>query len=131
MRRVTPWVAFALLLVFLLVGCAKKTASVRGKLTDGPSALTAGERDRVTVTFCPYPPSAEVESPSCTAKVNQAEGTYEVQVPPGKYRISVLAFVGMTDKFQGAFSPTASQILRDVTGDQTIDLDLSKPDGQP
>jgi hypothetical protein len=124
-----PCLLAGLVLCLALPGCGRKV-KVRGKLTHGATALKGQERQPLVVTFVPYQEGDKGPDKTYTAQVDQGAGTYEVDVPPGKYRIAVSRFTAdLSDQFKGAFSEGKSPIIRDVKGDETIDLDLSKPSG--
>lgn len=62
--------------------------------------------------------------------VVDAEGKFDMPggMPPGKYKVAVRQWdpYPQTDKLGGKFSATATPIVRDVTGDQPIEIDLDK-----
>jgi hypothetical protein len=84
------------------------------------------------VIFIPIVEDRDDSARQRAAGVRQEAGTYTLPgLPAGKYRISVRAANRQTDKdlLGERFSEGTSAIIRDITGDQTIDLNLDRPTG--
>jgi hypothetical protein len=111
-----------------VVGCAPKKAQVTGQVTQGATPIRGKEHERLTVVFIPLEGSKRNKGLVYEATVDQEEGTYEIVVPLGQYRVCITQpTVNLTDKFGNAFGQRLSPIVRDVTGDAVIDIDLDKP----
>lgn len=158
MTRPTPLLFPALLLATAvgLLGCGGKDKDdagrtvVTGKLVDGnkPVALDAskiplpkgahamppGVTSALQVTFI----SAETKEP-VTAEVNADAGTFAVKghdgkgIKPGRYRIAIVARMGMSpdtpDYFKGRFTPEKTKVLRDIKPGDDLTIDVSKDEG--
>src|SRR5262249_34418927 len=138
--------------VLLMAGCSSenKTYVIKGKVTGKNLQLPAKENtQRITVTFIPLddgnkPSGADREE----AKVDFKTGAFEVLGPkgkgikPGKYRIAVqqtdnspeaMAKVGGVppiagvDLLGGRYGESNSPFIREIKGDETINLDLDNP----
>ena len=95
MRRFIPLVLLAVGLAFFS-GCKQKQVKVSGRIVrDGqPMSFPSGEgmgQPPVTLFFIP----AEGKQDRYPAKIDFQAGTYEVELPPGKYQASV--YVAPTD----------------------------------
>src|SRR5437588_536889 len=98
-----------------VAGCGPKKVKVQGKLMQGKTPLRGSEREPIHVTFTGYDENKPSKGPVYLASVNQEAGTYEVIVPVGRYRISVLQFTAdLSDRFDNAFGEGVSPIIRDV-----------------
>jgi len=51
------------------------------------------------------------------------------QIPVGKYKVAVQQMdpAPATDKLKGAFDSSRTKLVRDITDDATLDIDLAKP----
>lgn len=113
----------------LASGCKAKKVTVRGKVTFASAPVKGTEREPVVIRFTKVEESKN--SQVFEAQVNQDEGTYTVQLPPGKYQVSVAHFnSGLEDEFGGAFAEGASPITREVKGSDELDFDLKAEGGQ-
>ncbi len=100
MRRSIAFVACVLLAV---AGCTPKTVKVSGKLVHNGQVATFTEDTYVTLQFIPV--DAQAGRKSYPATVNRPQGSYEVQLPAGKYRVSLLVPPKNFDMSQGQFMP--------------------------
>jgi hypothetical protein len=120
------------LALLTLSGCTSaKTVTVDGKVVLPPK-VKVSETDSITVAFTR---EDDATAPGGTATASPTGLTFEANVPPGKYKISVRvqAYAGMKDSQkrerelaqQMASAPTLSY---EVTGDarQSITIDLVK-----
>jgi hypothetical protein len=111
-----------------VAGCGPRKVKVYGKLTQGAKPLRGTEEEPIRVAFTPYDENKPSKGPVYLATVDQATATYEVVVPVGRYRICVSQFTAnLSDRFDNAFGEGFSPIVRDVTEDGPLDLDLNKP----
>lgn len=127
----------------LFVGCgggdAEETVTARGRLTNAGQPLTVQGMDvgigMIQVEFYRIGPDGkQLETPE-TATVD-ADGYFNVTgrgggLPPGKYKIAVRQWdpYPQVDKLQGRFDAQNSPIVREITGDGDLLIDLSKPEG--
>ena len=86
-----------------------------------------GSRDGPTsMSFVPMGEGGNA-GPGMEAIVDQDAATYKVVIPVGKYRIAVRHYLpGFKEQFNNKFSEADSPIIRDVTGDQQLDVDVQK-----
>jgi hypothetical protein len=120
------------LLSVLLAGCHSGPAKVdvTGKVTNKGELLKVGKQGVIQVIFYLYPDVKEGNPVTGhPAKVNKETGTFDIKgLPVGKYLIAVEQFdpYPRTDLLEGAFDRKNSPIVRDVTGQEPIDIDLAK-----
>jgi hypothetical protein len=109
------------LLAVLLAGCGgPKSVKVYGTLTRDGQPLKVSEDTYVTITLTP----AEDKTQSYPAKFKHNEGTYEVAVPPGTYRASVLV---VPPGGKPPLKPPAdASKTYEINKDQQLDLDVPK-----
>jgi hypothetical protein len=133
MPRPNYWMLLTLTSCLLLglAGCAKpvKKVAIQGAITQNGKPVTTSSRGFVQVIF--YPGDATVQNAtSVPAVVDSQKGTYEVSaIPVGKYKVAVqqLDPAPATDKLKGAFNATNTKIVRDITADGKVDIDLAQP----
>ena len=129
----------ALILVVLTLlsclGCGGETGpklvKAHGTVTKGGEVLQVAGRDigvgMVQLEFIPAEGNPATET---YGAVVDAEGKFDMPggMPPGKYKVAVRQWdpYPQTDKLGGKFAATATPIVRDVTGDQPIEIDLDK-----
>lgn len=125
----------------LWIGCGGKPQepSVRAKgriLMNGkPLAVSPKNREvgigSVRVEFYRLSPDGKPLDPSEGMVVDE-NGYFELQgrdgrgIPPGKYRIAVYHY-DPDDKLGGRFDKDHSPIVREVTGNEDLVIDLAKP----
>ena len=108
-------------------GCSGKKVHITGRLTYGGVPLKGTDQEKIRVSFVGHGESARQTSPPVLADVDQEEGTFEVTVRAGSYRISVSHFTdSLQDRYQNAFGEDTSPIIRDLQSDQELDLDLKE-----
>jgi hypothetical protein len=138
-RKVT---AACVLLTLVWVGCsggpaAEPTVLVKGKVTNGGEPLpldpqlAAAKAARVELRFMRLDDSGEVIS-SATAFA-EVDGSFEAPkgLPKGKYRIAVYHYDGTSDgdALEGKFDDRQTPIIREITGEGELNIDLSNPEG--
>src|SRR4051794_18198530 len=121
------------LTLLTLSGCtsSSKTVTVDGKVVLPPKIKVA-ETDSITVTFAR---EDDATAPGASATASPTALTFEANVRPGKYKVSVRvqAYAGMKDSQQRERELTqqmasAPNMSYEVTGDarQSITIDLVK-----
>jgi len=78
------------LLAFGVAGCSPSSVTVKGRVLKGGNPMVVPKETYVTLMF--FPEVADPTAPgtsSRSAKFDQQTGTYTVDLPPGKYRISL------------------------------------------
>ncbi len=130
LRAIVLTITFAACgVLFLTSGCEAKKVTVRGKVSYASSPLKGTEREPVVIRFTKLEEKKRVKV--FDAQVNQDEGTFRVQLPPGKYQVSVAHFnADLEDEFDGFFAEGASPITREIKGNEEIDIDLKTEGGQ-
>jgi hypothetical protein len=132
------------LLIVLLSGCGSgpkdDSVPVRGKVTNAGAPLTVKGREvqlgYVEVHFYRINEDGSVSTDPADAAVEES-GDFTVRgrdgrgLPPGKYKITVrqLDPAPANDKLQGRFDLKNSKIVRDVSPDKEIVIDVSRPEG--
>ncbi len=121
-------------------GGGERTVAVRGKVTDNGWPLQVADRDlglgMVLVQFYGIGDDGQQSTDPEEAEVD-AEGNFEVAgragsgIPPGKYRIAVRQWdpYETVDRLNGRFDEENSQIIREITGEEEIVIDVSKREG--
>ncbi len=143
-RRMHSWHLFlSAAMCFVAAGCGddgEQTVAVRGTLTNAGRPLEVEGRDlglgMVLVQFYQITDDSQQSTDPEEASVD-AEGNFEVPgrtgngLPPGKYRIVVRQWdpYPQVDKLGGRFDEKNSQIIREITGEEEISIDVSKPEG--
>jgi hypothetical protein len=133
-----------LLFCVLLSGCGggakDDSVPVRGKVTNAGVPLKVNRPDvmqgYVEVHFYRINEDGSINTDPADAAV-EPSGDFTVRgrdghgLPPGKYKITVrqLDPAPHTDKLQGRFDLKNSKIVRDVSPDQEIVIDVSRPEG--
>lgn len=135
---------FAAAMLVALVGCGgskpKLGPSVEGKLTKGGQPLVVPDTmySMIEMRFIRVdaPEGKVVDSPKA---VVAKDGTYRLTggddrgIEPGKYKITVEQWEEYPNKdlLKGAFNLEKSPIVRDISGDGVIklDIELDKPKG--
>jgi hypothetical protein len=132
------------LITMLLVGCSggpkDDSVPVRGTVTNAGAPLKVNRPDvglgYVEVHFYRIADDGSVSTDPADAAVDES-GNFTVRgrdghgLPPGKYKITVrqLDPAPDNDKLQGRFNFTNSKIVRDVSPDEEIVIDVSRPEG--
>src|SRR5262249_50702396 len=102
MRRTLAPICLAGLLL-ALPGCKPKMVKVSGKLVRNGQVVTFAEEDYVTLQFIPV--DQEEGRKSYPATLNRPQGTYELELPAGKYRVSLFVPPKNFDQTKGEFIP--------------------------
>lgn len=137
--------AFALGVALVLqIGCGEEgyglanAVKLTGTVTDGGTPIHVEGLENatgmITVGFCPIEGDgkgqARIES---TAAMVAADGTFEVVdgIEPGTYVVTVRAWepYPQVDKLKGKFSENRSKIIREITGDTVLEIDVANPEG--
>ncbi len=119
-----------------LVDAGKPVAldASRIPLPKGAHAMPPGVKGSVQVFFISSDTKESIE-----AEVNADAGTFQVKgqdgkgIKPGRYRIAIVARMGMApdtpDFFKGRFTPDKTKVLRDVKPGDDLTIDVSKDEG--
>ncbi len=123
-----------LLILGLAGGCSgPKLVPAKGKIVSGGQPLKMGPQGVLQIILVPDEGAKAGEFTTYPADVDKEAGTFEVGggVPPGKYRIAVLWLdpYPMKDKLNGKFTFEKTPLLRDVTGEGLLEIDLANPTG--
>jgi hypothetical protein len=132
------------LLCGLLSGCGggpkDDSVPVRGKVTNAGAPLKVNRPDvglgYVELHFYRINDDGSVNTDPADAAV-EPSGDFTVRgrdgrgLPPGKYKITVrqLDPAPDNDKLQGRFNLKTSKIVRDISPDKEIVIDVSRPEG--
>lgn len=139
MRIVLSLVCLILCLHLPACTSGPKPIKVTGKLNYKDQPLKVDPKGGVTLSFIQ---AAEDDKPSTTynAEINRDDMTFVVKsrdpkgIPPGKYRIAVNLMMpeqtAQVQEINQRFSPQDTKIERDITTEEPIVLDLSKPEGK-
>lgn len=116
-----------------------KLAKVKGNLLFNGMPYVAKHNGSVSVKFIPIVESGQ-PSEYAIADVNREDGSFVVLgragggIPPGKYRIVIDQMVidppPEVERMNQRFRADTSKIVREVTGDSAISIDLAIPEGQ-
>jgi len=142
-----PYLFLSALLCLATTGCGgggERTVSARGKVTDAGRPLLVKDRDlglgTVVVQFYRIgddPKGAGRQSTDPEEAEVDADGNFKVPgrsgdgIPPGRYRIAVRQWdpYPQVDRLKGRFDEKNSPIIREITGEEDIVIDVSKPQG--
>lgn len=133
--------AAAFLIGWMAAGCSsryevKGTVKVSGKVTNAGVPLEVQGREMglgmVAVGFCPLGDGKAMAVETASASVD-SEGQFEVidGIEPGKYLVTIRQWdpYPQVDKLNGKFDERNSRVIREITEDTEIVLDVSQPDG--
>jgi hypothetical protein len=139
--RKLPSVLFWLAFCVLIPACSSgpKPLKVSGQLKNNDKPYTAPKGAMVNIGFAPvvepgtpfdtYPAIFNGDDSSFTVPGKSEQG-----IPPGKYRISVQQFVpdptAQINEMNARFTSEKSAIIREVTDETPIIIDLAKPTGR-
>jgi hypothetical protein len=85
-----PGAVGLVVLVVGVAGCSPSSVTVKGRVLKGGSPMVVTKETYVTLMF--FPEVADPTAPgtsSHSAKFDQQTGNFTVDLPPGKYRISL------------------------------------------
>jgi len=123
-----------LVLCLAASGCGGGGSKVTGKVVNNGQPFSLSDKGLIQLLFIPEGHDQGQQFPAST---NKPDGSFEVAgpegkgLPPGKYRISVQVFdpYPTTDKLDGKFLKEKSPIVKDISGSQSITIDVAKPEG--
>jgi hypothetical protein len=115
------------LAVFALSGCSPSSITVKGTIKKNGAPMVVSKDTMVTVMFSPQVSDDRAEGvKSHSAKFNQETGTYSVDLPPGKYKLSVS--VAMPPQKEGGrqvpLPPYKPETVYDLTKSQDLDIEM-------
>ena len=90
--------------LILIPGCTPKSVKVTGRLVKNGQVQTYSEDTYVTLQFVPVEP-ADGKGRSYVATIDRPHGTYEVELPPGKYRLALFVPPKDYDPSNPQFAP--------------------------
>jgi hypothetical protein len=129
--RCAGLLGLALAACLLGVGGCSRSVPVSGRLLYNGEPLRGRAPDDIIMTFCPLVDGKDQMAELKRVEVDQAAGTFQLPVGlvPGKYRIAVHVLDPATgkDRLEDAFTEGTSPIVREITGQQELVLDLAKP----
>jgi hypothetical protein len=128
--RLAACIGLCALLVLLAPGCksAPPKVDIAGKVTKDGAPLKVGQNAVCQISFYPEVEQGENYT-SHPATFDRASSTFTVKgIPVGKYHVSIelLDPYPGNDIFKRAFRGRNSPIVREVTGKESIDIDLDK-----
>lgn len=140
-RSLGAWCALVAICV-AMIGCPggageEPRVTVKGTVTrDGQPlpldpAMAAAKAARVEVGFLRETGGEDQSDFGATVDA-EPDGSFEIEVPPGKYRIGVRYFDGQSqgDALQGKFDERNSPIIREITSETTdLKIELADPQG--
>jgi hypothetical protein len=108
-----------------VAGCGGPSkVAITGKVTKNGQPLQVGEKTLVTVTFGPEDVKVGQTYP---AKFNRQEGTYQVEIPPGKYTVNiVVAFPREPGRPPLSRPPEDAKTVYDLSEAKTLDIEIAK-----
>jgi hypothetical protein len=111
-----------LVLAVLLGGCGgPKKVKVSGTVIRGGEPFKVSPKTYVTITFAP---ADQISGSTYPARFNQEQGSYQVVVPPGKYRVALIAVP--PDGGARIRSPIDASKTYEILKDQKIDLEIGQ-----
>jgi hypothetical protein len=129
-----------------MAGCGPKlpaegpVVGVHGRLTKAGQPLVVqgmdGGEGMIRITFSKYEGEGKAVAASDTySAMVDANGNFKFPgrfgngIPPGKYRVSVRQWEPFPakDLLEGKFDEQHSPLFREVTGKESLEIDLSKP----
>ncbi len=134
-------IVIGLLAALLIPACGTsgpKKYQVTGRVTRGGKPLEVNAMTgKLVVTFVPIvenskelvdPNHAVIEATTGKFKVPGTDGK---GIAGGKYRVCISQYdpFPTTDKLQGKFAEGKSPIIREIKGDEDIEIDIDKPNG--
>jgi len=133
MKSSSRWIALmcCCALIPAFNGCSSDAPddTLTGKITRNglPLALQPGEQ--IVVAVYELDAQGRLDNKSYSALVDPADGSYEVGITPGKYRISVVIVKpGEGDALKGKYSQEGSPLVIDVDGSME-DYEIAVTDG--
>lgn len=114
--------ALGVLLIFsVLPGCGVSKVKIHGKLTKNGQPFNVSEETLVTLMFI-----ADIDEQNQTqtypARFKQETGTYEIEVPPGKYQTTYV----IVEKNQAPLTAPLEMRKKthDLTRNQELDIEI-------
>lgn len=116
--------AAAAFMAGLLTGCGgAPTVHIKGKLTKNGQPFTANEKTQVTLSFAEDKQGGTKQA--LGARFNPANGSFEIQVPPGNYR-AYLAIFDHATKTPSVIPAKVRETVHDFTSSKEITIELGK-----
>lgn len=131
-------IASCVLALVAASGCgagSSKLVHVKGKLTNNGKSPLPNPQGGITIVLLPVGPDAKKATYPATP-FNQDDNSFEVPgpegkgIPVGKYKVALNMLLPasspVADKINDQFASGKTPIEFDITGDQTLDIDLAK-----
>ncbi|MCI0456731.1 MAG: hypothetical protein L0Z62_07110 [Gemmataceae bacterium] len=129
-------VALFACLMLAVCGCGEQTVTIKGQLLLDGKALDLGALPKAgkdvpafppAVIFLPAAEPADGKGKRYRATLDINAGTYEVQLPPGKYRVSVFVPGLSAETPAPADTPNASSKVYELNASQSLNLPVQRP----
>jgi hypothetical protein len=115
----------------LLAGCGgggPAKVKVTGELLNNGKPLQLSNQVMKTLIFHSQDAAPKGKSQTSYAAVVAENGSFEVaEIPAGKYLITLELLDGTGDICKGAFTKEQSGLIREITGAESITIDIAKP----
>jgi hypothetical protein len=125
--RLIGLAAGCLAVLLATTGCGTSKVKVTGKLVKDGQPFKPDKNTLVTLTFAPEGEAADQTHP---AKFNYDSSTYEVDLPPGRYKANCV--IQLPDNTSGKAppkvisSPQLRDKVHDLTSNKELDLEVGK-----
>lgn len=133
MKRSSRWIALmcCCALISASIGCSSDAPdeTLSGKITRNGQPLVLQPGEQIVVVAYELDAQGRLDNKSYDATVDPTDGSYEMGIGPGKYRISVVIVkAGEGDALKGQYSQESSPITVDVEGSMD-DYEIAVTDG--
>ena len=133
MKQSPPWIALicCCALIAAFNGCSSDAPdnTLSGKITRNGQPLALQPGEQIVVNMYELDEQGRLGEHSYGALIDPADGSYEVGIGPGKYRISVaIVKPGEGDALKGQYSQSSSPLTVDVDGSKE-DHEIAVTDG--
>lgn len=120
------------LLCGVLLGCGEAGSTkitAKGQLLKKGQPLKVGTQVFTQMVF--YTDTKDPKTYNTYSAMVNPDGTFEVvNIPPGKYLITLELTGDAGDLCQGMFRKDNSKLIREVTGKESIQIEITKPKGE-
>ena len=117
-----------------LMGCGSDgpaNVSAKGQLLKKGQPLQIANGVFTQMVFYPATETKDLKTYTTYSAMLNPDGTFEVvSIPPGKYLIALELLGNSGDLCKGLFMKQNSKLIRDVTGKESIQIEITKPKGE-